>query len=867
MISLRRTQHCRWRNYFTEHPVMVMDLDLTGSANWTTASLPPELARTLTGKLPGLQGVLAGEGAASLAANLALQLQRMADPSPPVCGVAETSADRTTATAFFACLDMQLGMAVSDLAVRLAGALTSDSALTSDRLSAMLDAVARQVGNAGLDQSSRALAAAASQRGIPWFRIGMSRYLQLGQGHTQRRIRETLRSGESAIALELSASKVLTLQILNAVGLPVGRFALVAGVDSTLKAAEAIGYPIVLKPDAGKKGEGVRAGLQNADELRAALANTAQQGRQFLLQNFFPGSDHRLLVVSGRLIAAARREAASVVGDGKTSVAGLIETCNADPRRGSGFSNLMNRIEIDDEVVRVLSGQDLTPDSIPTQGAFVRLRATANISTGGTAVDVTDVIHPDNARAAVKAAKTLDLQVAGVDFISPDISRSWREVGGGICEVNCVVGLRPHWIADPHRDVAGPILETMYPAGDTGRIPTAMITGTKGKSSTALMLSAILSCAGHCVGTVTTDGVAVAEEMVLRGDASGISGADIALRDPTVTAAVLETARGGLVRRGMYLDHCDVAALLNIGREQIEMDGIESLDDMARLKRKVLEAARSAIVLNADDERSAAMADEFPLVRKIMFSMQPEASTTPKLVHTGDVSIFLKTVNGRETVAIRDGVGESVLLSTDDLPSSMGGIVRLNIANAMAAAGLALGLGVARETIVAGLRGYENTVERTFGRFNLVEGFPMQILFDRAVQAPAFAALVEVLDKMPVAGKRVCVVTSPGNRPDFHFSESAEVLAGHFDQFICFERPDFLRGKQPGEISSLLTNGLVAAGVAQERITAVLSNEAAAEIVAREAEPDDFVAVLGSDAPESISEYRDVFDRLGAASE
>jgi cyanophycin synthetase len=525
--------------------------------------------------------------------------------------------------------------------------------------------------------------------------------------------------------LELSGSKLLTLQMLGAIGLPVGRFVLVAGVDAAMKTAERIGYPIVLKPVAGKKGGDVLAGLQNAGELRAALVKVARQRRQFLLQSFFPGADHRLLVVSGRLIAAARREPASVAGDGKNSVARLVEAANKDPRRGHGFSKLMNLIEIDDEVLRVLSGQGLALDSVPAEGAQVRLRATANISTGGTAVDVTDQVHPDNARAAVKAAKVLDLQVAGVDFISPDISRSWREAGGGICEVNSIVGLRPHWIADPRRDVTGPILETIFPPGKTGRIPTAMITGTKGKSGTTLMLSGILSRAGHCVGTVTTDGVAIGGEMVVHGDVAGINGADAALRDPTVTAAALETARGGLLRSGMYLDYCDVAALLNVGREQIGIDGIDTLDDMARLKRKVLEAARQAIVLNADDERCAAMAGDFPSVRKILFSMQPESSALRRLAGAGDIAIFLKTVDGRETIAVRDGAGESPLLATGDLPSSLGGIVRHNIANAMAAAGLALGLGISREIAAAGLRAYDNSLERTFGRFSFVEGFPM----------------------------------------------------------------------------------------------------------------------------------------------
>lgn len=527
----------------------------------------------------------------------------------------------------------------------------------------------------------------------------------------------------------------------------------------------------------------------------------------------------------------------------------------------------MNLIEIDSEVVRVLSHQGLTLDTIPAKGTPVRLRATANISTGGTAVGVTEKVHPDNADAAITAAKALDLAVAGVDFISPDISRSWREVGGGICEVNSVVGLQPHWLGNPECDVTGAILETIYPPDENGRIPTAMITGTKGKSTTALMLSSILSCAGHIVGTATTDGVIIADKMIARGDLAAALGAEMVLRHPTVTAAVLETARGGLILRGMYLEHCDVAALLNVGREQIEMDGIDSVDEMARLKRKVLELARRAIVLNVDDERCAKMAAEFPSVRKILFSMQPEFSAIRQHVGAGDAAIFVKTTEAGEVIALSAGGEEAVLLPIAELPSCMGGIARHNIANAMAAAGLALGLGVSPDVIAAGLRDYDNSLERSGGRFSFVDGFPMQILFDRAAQAPAFAAALAAIDRIDVSGKRICAVTVAGNRPEWYFGESAAAIAGHFDSYVCFERPDYLRGKRPGEIAGRLLEGLVAAGVSSERIKAARSNREAAEIIAQEARPEDFVAVFGSDTPISVQDYREAFERLRMAAQ
>ena len=523
VITLRGTKYYHWRNRYAERPVLAMELDLGGAQGWRADALPPALIEALDEKFPGLGKDLAGRDAAGLTAALALKIQSSNDRVAPIFGVHSDGTDASRITAFFACMDPHLGNVSSQLAVGLADILVGTRAVTRERLAAIVAKIEDHVDAAGLDQSTRAMVAAAMRKGIPWFRlVNTTSNIQLGQGHKQRQIRETLRSGESGIALELAANKFLTSVMLSAVQLPVGRVALVTDADSAMKSAQQIGYPIVLKPVAGQKGDNVFAGLQNAEELLQALATAPLKRRPFLLQSFFPGDDHRLLVVSGRLIAAARRIPASVTGDGRRSIGQLVEEANKDPRRGRGFTKIMNRIEIDGEALRVLSHQGFALDSIPPDGATVRLRATANIATGGTAVDVTETVHPDNAEAATKAAKTLGLQVAGVDFLSPDISRSWREIGGGICEVNSVVGLQPHWLGNPERDVVGPILETVYPPGENGRIPTAMITGTKGKSTTALMLSGILDSAGHTVGTAMTDGVIVGGTMMGRGDAAAV---------------------------------------------------------------------------------------------------------------------------------------------------------------------------------------------------------------------------------------------------------------------------------------------------------------------------------------------------------
>lgn len=403
------------------------------------------------------------------------------------------------------------------------------------------------------------------------------------------------------------------------------------------------------------------------------------------------------------------------------------------------------------------------------------------------------------------------------------------------------------------------ILAKLYPSGQDARIPTAMITGTKGKSTTALMLSSILSCAGYTVGAATSDGMLISGNMIARGDAAAVPGAEAVLRHPSVSAAVLETARGGLINQGIYLDFCDVAALLNIDREQIDMDGIHSLDDMARLKRKVLEAARRAIVLNADDPRCAAMAGDFPALRKIFFSLADGMPVAPPLVPGRDSTLFVRPIDKMEFIMLDSGAGPVPLVAIGDLPSCMDGVARHNVANAMAAAGLALGLGVGLESIAAGLRGYDNSLERSWGRMSFADGFPMPVIFDRAAQAPAYRAVLPAIARVPIAGRRICAVTMPGNRPDWAYEEAAAALRGRFELYVCFERPDYLRGRRSGDIVRQFGNALIAAGVPHDRVIRASSNREAADIVAREAKPGDLVVVFGSDVPASVREYREAF--------
>jgi cyanophycin synthetase len=855
VIRIVEQRRAFWRNRFSPTPLFYAHLSL--DAAFDPKPLAEPLLKCLRNHWPDLvpDGI---NDAADLIGRVAHGLSRENDDAANGYEIRERDPATRSAFLVLPCRDHFLAEAALDFAVRIVDRMLDGSA-RPERFGPFANATVLNARMLGLDQSTRAMLVEAERRGVPWTRATRTgHHVLAGQGVRQQIVRETLRSAESAVGRELARNKILTLSMLAPLRLPVGQFTVVQEAATALKAAEQLGYPLVLKPTVGEKGNGVFSGLRGPDDLRRAfdaIAAAKLAPQQYLLQTFFTGDDHRLLVVDGKFVAGARRVPASVTGDGKKTIRELIAEANRDPRRGVGYTRLMNLIVPDGETDRILTQQGLRRESVPKAGQTVRLKATANISTGGTAVDVTAVIHPDNIRAAERAARALELKVAGVDFIISDIARSWHEVGGGICEVNSIVGLRPHWLANPEQNVVAPIFDLIAPAGESLRIPTAMITGTKGKTTTTLMLRAILAAAGHCVGSVTTDGVSVAGEEIASGDFAGYTGASIVLRDPTVTAAVLETARGGILKNGIFLDRCDVACLLNIDREQIGMDGVETLDDMVAVKRKVLDTATEAVVLNAEDPYCRTLAREFrERLRTIVFAFDPD-------------EVRRHCRRGGEAVVVHDNVlvhlkaSASVpLLAVGDIPATMNGLLRANIANAMAAAGMALGMNVAPDHIRRALSSFANAP----GRFTFCDDWAVRTLFDRAEQAPAFSVVAAVTDQLEVAGKRICAFAGPGNRPDSFFSEGGAALAGHFDRYVCFEREDRRRGKPQGEIGRLFAAGLKAAGVPDDKILVACDETEAARLVAAEATKDDFVAVLAFHDRRTVDVFREAFKLVPA---
>jgi len=458
-----------------------------------------------------------------------------------------------------------------------------------------------------LGPSTAALVKAAEDRGIPWLRLNEQSLIQLGHGKFQQRIQATVTGRTSYIAVELAGDKEETNKILANNGLPVPRQELVRSAERAVHAAERLGYPVVTKPYNGNHGRGISIGLKTPDEVRAGFAAAEPHSSSVIVETFLHGDDHRLLVINGELVAATRRTPGQVVGDGTSTVRQLVDAVNLDPRRGIGHEKVMTRLALDAQADMMLARLEMTPDSVPAVGQAVPLRSTANLSTGGTATDVTDVIHPDNREMAVRAIIAIGLDVGGVDFLCPDITESYKaadNAGSGICEVNAAPGFRMHVAPSEGtpRDVASPVIDMLFPASAPSRVPIAAITGTNGKTTTSRMLAHITKMAGYTPGLTTTDGVYIDGQRTVEGDMTGPVATRMVLADPKIDIAVLEVARGGLLRAGMGVPFVNVGAVLNVQADHLGMKGIDTLEQLAEVKRIIVEVARDCAVLNADDE-------------------------------------------------------------------------------------------------------------------------------------------------------------------------------------------------------------------------------------------------------------------------
>lgn len=705
-----------------------------------------------------------------------------------------------------------------------------------------------------LGPSTRAMVDAAKLRGIPVRRLTEGSLVQLGWGVKQKKILAAATSQTSAISEDIVQDKDLTRRLLNEVGLPVPQGRPVKSADDAWVAANEIGLPVVVKPLDGNQGRGVALNLYTREQITTAYAAAFAESDSVLVEQFAEGEDYRLLVIGRELIAASRRHPAHVIGDGQHSIQELVAEKNRDPRRASDHAAALSKIRIDAVAVAVLAEQDCTPDSVPEKGRMILIRRNANLSTGGTAVDCTAEVHPTICAAAIEAAQTVGLDICGIDMIAPDISAPLSPRNGVIIELNARPGLRMHLYpseGEP-RPVGKAVIDTMFAADCNGRIPIVAVTGVNGKTTTTRFIAHLLSQKGWCVGLTSTDGVFVGSRMIDSGDCSGPKSARSILSFPLCDAAVLETARGGILREGLAFDQCDVAVVTNIGTgDHLGIHEIDTPEQLAEVKQCIVAAISEtgSAVLNAADPLVVKMAETY-LRRTIFFAQDG-----------GHAVITQHRLQGGRVIFVRDGQiiratgpKEEVFMPLREIPLTHEGRIGFQIENTLAAVAAAWSLRVDDDLIRQGARTFIPSMDQNAGRFNVLDLMGITVIVDYGHNVDALRALLDGLRQF-TNQRRIVVYTSAGDRRDSDIIEQGRILGAEFDEaWLC--EGDYVRGRESGEIMRLIATGLEGSE-RTKRVECILGHLKAVDLALTSAKAGDLVMIQADTADETVQHLKD----------
>ena len=738
-----------------------------------------------------------------------------------------------------------VGRLAFKLACSLIDAAIAGSAFDVDAAIAQLRALDEDV---RLGPSTGAIVEAAVARGIPYRRLTEGSLVQFGWGSRQRRIQAAEVDSTSAVSESIAQDKDLTKKLLRAAGVPVPLGRPVSDVNDAWAAAQEVGLPVVVKPQDGNQGKGVTVNIVTHEHLETAFRAAAEYG-EVMVEKFLPGNDFRLLVVGDQLVAAARRDPPHVIGDGTHSVRELIDRVNADPRRGEGHATSLTKMRLDDIAIARLQVQGLTPEDVPEKGRRVVLRNNANLSTGGTATDVTDDVHPEVAARAVAAAQIVGLHICGVDVVCESVLRPLEEQNGGIVEVNAAPGLRMHLSPSfgKGRHVGEAMVSHLYASGDDGRIPVVAVTGTNGKTTTARLIAHLFATSGLRVGMTNTDGVYVNGRQIDSGDCSGPKSARNVLMHPEVDAAVFENARGGILREGLGFDRCKVAVVTNVGQgDHLGLNYITTVEDLAVLKRVIVQnvSAKGYAVLNAADPIVAAMSDACP-GETIFFALERQHPVMATHRAQGRRAVFIE---GDDVVAAQGAWRERVSLR--DVPITRNGSIGFQVENVMAAVAAAWGAGLGWDAIRRGLASFVNDADNAPGRFNVMDYRGATVIADYGHNPDAMRALVQAVESMP-SRRRSVVISGAGDRRDEDIREQTRILGDAFDEVLLYQDAA-QRGRADGEVMTLLREGLVKAARTRH-VQEIRGEFVAIDAALARLEPGDLCLVLVDQVEEALA--------------
>jgi cyanophycin synthetase len=885
-LRILETQVFRGPNYWSYDPCIRLLVDLGSLEHWPSNTLEGfneallELLPTLRdhscslGRPGGfLERLEDGTWLGHVAEHVAIALQRETG-AHVYRGKTRSTGDPGRYNVIYGYGEERVGLEAGRLGVRLVNHLIRPEEgfdLLAELESLILLAERRAFG-----PSTQALIDEAAGRDIPFLRLNEQSLVQLGQGKYQRRVRATMTSLTPALGVDIAGDKNLTNRLLAAAGLPVPRSEMVRTADEAAAAAKRIGFPVVLKPLDGNHGRGVGLDLRDETAVRAWFPRAREESPRGVLQieSFVTGNDYRVLVVGGTMVAVAQRIPAHVTGDGERTIRELVDVTNEDPRRGIGHEKVLTKIKLDDAAIELLVSQGYALDDVPEGGAFVKLVSTGNMSTGGISIDRTWEAHEENVEIAEEAAQVTGLDVAGIDFLTPDISQPVRETGGAIVEVNAAPGFRMHThpTEGEPQYVAKPVLDLLFPPGTPARIPIVAVTGSNGKTTTVRMISHIFSRMGRKVGMTTTDGIYIDERQVKKADASGPKSAQMVLQNPRIDFAVFEVARGGILREGLGYGRNDVAVVTNVTGDHLGLKEIDTLEQLAEVKRVVVEAVprNGAAVLNADDPLVADMRKHCSGT-VILFSMQEEHELIERWVRRGRKAVVLDRDERGERIVIREGRRTMPIAYTHLLPSTYDGRARMMVQNTMAAAAAAHAAGAHLHDIRQGLRTFSASIFQAPGRLNLFDLSGVKVLIDYAHNPHGLEAVGDFVERVTVeaptgsgvpgapswsANLRVAVVATPGDRRDEDIRELGRVAARFFDDIIIREDEN-PRGRRKGETAGLVMEGVreaMRSGARAGSVEIVLDEPEAVRRALDRSRPGDLVVVCADHASEAVRE-------------
>ncbi len=857
------------RNVYSHNPVAKLIVDLGELHNTPTVDIP-NFNRNLLEVLPGLKehkcstGYVGGfvdrlnKGTylAHVLEHVAIELQTVIGYSVSY-GKARLESGQSIYNVVYGFLNETAGLEAGRLAFEIVNGLLSGSKID---ISEKLNIIKEWVKQGELGPSTKAIISEAEKLGIPAMRIGDKSIVQLGYGSKGKLIQATLTENTKCIGVDISCDKGMTNKLLRENGIPVPFGKIVNNEQEALEAARSIGYPVVVKPFNGNQGKGVSLNILNDEDVIEAYRAILSYTKCALVEKHILGKHYRILVINGEFVAASERIPAYVVGDGIHNIKRLIEIENRNPLRGDGHEKPLTRITIDSVMELLLKKIRLGLEYIPSKDEVVYIRENDNLSTGGSAIDVTDLVHEEIKKVCVRATQVIGLDVAGIDITTSNISKPLSQTGGCIIEVNAAPGIRMHHFPSrgTPRNVAKKIVQSLFPNIKDHSIPIVSISGTNGKTTTTRMIANILQEAGHTVGMTTTGGIYIDQECISEGDTTGPNSARLVLKNKKVTAAVLETARGGIINRGLGYDLANVGVITNVTEDHLGIDGIETLEDMANVKALVVEAVKKDGygILNADDEYCLSLQDRV-YGSTILFSKDYKNKAVVKHIKNGGRVVYIKD----NMIYLTTDKEQIPVVNVENIPATFGGALTHNIENSLAATAAAWALEIDQDIINRALIQFKGDEIQNPGRFNMYDVGGFKVVVDYGHNYDGYKNVIDGLHKMKV-NRLIGVIGVPGDRMDSNIHEVG-ILSGQCFDYIYVKEDRYLRGRKPKEVAQMLYDGSIKGGITQDRIAIELLEEEALEKAMEKAQSGDIIVVFYEERQIVMDKIKEFQSRIG----